>query len=106
MSLHIIALQSHSWSWAHFFLTEALSLRAGLVCFLLLILSWPDSVLPLLVQWLKKLSQCLHVMERHMHYSMITYDKNLIILKKIYDIISKVYNLNQVIISKIHGLIK
>ena len=24
------------------------------------------------VQWLKKLPQCLHVMERHMHYSMIT----------------------------------
>ena len=24
------------------------------------------------IQWLKKLPQCLHVMERHMHYSMIT----------------------------------
>ena len=24
------------------------------------------------LQWLKKLPQCLHVMERHMHYSMIT----------------------------------
>jgi hypothetical protein len=59
-----------------------------------------------MVQWLKKLPQCLLIMEKDMHYSMMTQYKDLIFQSAIYDIISQIYILDHVTLIKTHGVIK